>query len=1096
MTDRLVHLHTHSEHSFLDGLSTIDQVVNRVVDLGQEAVAITDHGECSGHLRLQKAADKAGIKPIFGMEGYFTEDRFEKSGRKGENYDHMTIVAMNNKGLENLWALSSLAYIEGSYYTNARFDWELLERYNEGLIITGGCMGGCIGKHLKDGENHEKAIERIARYQAIFGDRFHLELHTYLDPESNEWNLRVAEAALDYSVPLLSVSDSHYAEPEQWFAHELMTAVQMGKTIHDPSRFSYGPNQLCIFSEEDTRSRLSYLPESIVDQAISRTNEVAQMCDARIPGSRKMPVFYSSPAMDERKFREIVEEGFNRKIVSHVAEDMLQTYRERIDFEIDVIVTRGFPGYFLTVQEIINWSKENDFLVGPSRGSVGGSLLAYCMDITTVDPIPANLIFERFLNPERVSMPDIDIDMPKNERHLVRQHLEERYGKHNIASIGTLNTLGPKQSLRDICRGLGIDKDDTQKMIDIIDDDWNIKNRGATWEDVEKQYAKEYAPYITKYPKLFENLPEFVNHIRHTSAHAAGIVISKESLLGVMPLRYSPQNDDIRTQFDMNEIDELGFVKIDLLGLRTLSTLMVSLDLIKRNNGGVLPFKHFYEWDHDWKTYYDDPAVWDSICTGHNIGLFQIETGSLRSLVKRFEPRSIEDLCTMIAIYRPGITRSVDSETGLNLLEMYMQKREGKRVVKYKHPMLEKILGVSYGSFVYQEQIMETCHILAGYTIPETDRVRKAVSKSNYEDMKDEAEVFVQKCVDNGIDRKTAESIFDDMRAFGMYGFNKSHGYGYSMLSYWTAWIKHYYPREFMTALFRTNPSDSVTYTREARRMGIQVLGPDINESEDNFTLTSSGIIRYGLSSVKYVANAAAELQKLGPYKDMDDFLARVPTRKVNKRAVMSMIKCGVFDSMCGDAKQALYEYCKTRKEFRKLDDNCNTDCIHCAGRLSIFECFAENQECITLRGQHEQELLGTMVSIDPLAAYIDVIEEEQTFPGEKRMFQGEKAMLGGMVTQIKPLITKKGKNPGSEMCQLWVELPINNFDEDGLLEEEDEDSATKDESVQIVAFPTTYARIKKDLEIGTPVLVEVEKLKDGLSLRSLFRLDLLKPTV
>jgi DNA polymerase-3 subunit alpha len=1093
MTDRLVHLHTHSEYSFLDGLSTIDQVINRVVELGQESVAITDHGECGGHLRLQRAADKAGIKPLFGMEGYFTEDRFEKSGRKGETYDHMTIVALNNKGLENLWALSSLAYIEGSYYGNPRFDWELLERYNEGLIVTGGCMGGCIGKHLKDGEHYEKAVERIGRYQAIFGDRFHLELHTYLDPESNEWNLRVAEAAVDFSVPLLAVSDSHYAEPEQWFAHELMTAIQMGKTINDPNRFSYGPNQLCIFSEEETRSRLSYLPESLVDQAINRTNEIAQMCDARVPGSRKMPVFYSSSAMDERKIREVIEEGFANKIVGHVDEELIPKYRERMEYELEVIVTRGFPGYFLTVHDIIDWSKKNGFLVGPSRGSVGGSLLAYVMGITTVDPMPSGLIFERFLNPERVSMPDIDIDMPKNERHLVREYLENKYGRNNIASIGTLNTLGPKQALRDICRGLDINKDDTQKMIDIIDDDWNIKNRGATWEDVEKQYAKEYSPWRTKYSKLFDNLPEFVNHIRHTSAHAAGILISKETLLGAMPLRYSPQNDDIRTQFDMNEVDELGFVKIDLLGLRTLSTLMAALELIKTNNDGVLPFKHFYDWNHEWEKYYDDPAVWDSVGTGNNIGLFQIETGSLRSLVKRFLPRSIEDLCTMIAIYRPGITRSFDAETGLNLLEMYMQKREGKRKVTYKHPKLEKILGVSYGSFVYQEQIMETCVELAGYTIVETDRVRKAVAKSNYEDMKEEAETFVQKCIESGIDKRTAESIFDDMRAFGMYGFNKSHGYGYSMLSYWTAWMKYYYPREYMTALFRTNPSDSVIYTREARRLGIQVLGPDINESEGNFTLTSAGVIRYGLSSVKYVANAAEELQKLGPYKSMEDFLARVPTRKVNKRAVISMIKCGVFDSLCGSTKQALYEYLKTRKEFKKLDDNCNEACIHCAGRLSTFECYAENEENINARGHHEQELLGTMVSIDPLADYIDLIEEEQNFPGEKRMFQGEKAMIGGMVTQVKLLITKKGKSPGAEMCQVWIELPINNFDEDGLLEEEDEESSPKDESIQIVAFPSTYARIKESLEIGTPVLVEVEKLKDGLSLKNLFRLDLLK---
>ena len=1088
--EKLVHLHTHSEHSALDGLSTIDQVVARVIELDQEAVAITDHGECGGHIRLQHAADKAGIKPIFGMEGYFTEDRFDKSGKKGELYDHMTVIALNDIGLRNLWSLSSLAYLEGTYYGNPRFDWELLERYNEGLIVTGGCMGGCIGKHLQTDGNYDKAVERISKYQAIFGDRFHLELHTYLDPESNEWNARVAEAAIDFSVPLLSVSDSHYAKPDQWFAHELMTAVQMGKTVHDPSRFSYGPNQLCIFSEAETRERLSYLPESLVDQAINRTNEIAQMCDARIPGARKMPVFFSTPEMDERKLREFVEAGFQSKIVGSVSDDMLQTYRNRLDYELDVIITRGFPGYFLTVQDIIKWSKDNDFLVGPSRGSVGGSLLAYVLDITTVDPIPADLIFERFLNPERASMPDIDIDMPKNERHMVREHLEEKYGKYNIASIGTVNTLGVKQAIKDIARGLGIDRDDTQKMCDIIDDDWNIKNRGADWATAEKQYGREFTPWINKYPQLFENLPEFVNHIRHTSAHAAGIVVSKESLLGSLPLRFA--KNDVRTQFDMNEVDELGFVKIDLLGLRTLSTLMETLRIIKDRNGGVLPFDHFYEWNKHWSKYYDDPAVWDSICTGHNIGLFQIETSSLRTLVKRFQPRNIEDLCTMIAIYRPGITRSFDAETGLNLLEMYMQKREGKRKVTYKHPKLEKILGVSYGSFVYQEQIMQTCHELAGYTIPETDRVRKAVAKSNYEDMLEEAETFVRKSVECGIDENLAKSIFDDMRAFGMYGFNKSHGYGYSMLGYWTAWMKHYYPREYMTALFRTNPSENVVYTREARRMGIQVLGPDINESGDNFTLTRGGSIRYGLNSVKFVASASVELGRLGPYSSMEDFVARVPSRKVNKRAVLAMIKCGVFDSICGDAKTAFKQYLVARKEYKNLDAACSADCEYCHGHLSGFDCLADLQEVIDDRGRNEQDLLGTMVSVDPLADYIDVIEDEHNYPGEKLMFQGERAMLGGIVVKVKKLVTKKGKNPGAEMCQLWVELPMHREEED-YFEEEEGESSTKDESVQIVAFPDTYNRIKDKLEVGKPIIAEVEKLKDGLSLRNIFRLDTLK---
>ena len=1090
MADALVHLHTHSEHSALDGLSTVDQVIARVVELDQEAVAITDHGECGGHLRLQHAADKAGIKPIFGMEGYFTDDRFDKSGKKGELYDHMTVIALNDTGLRNLWALSSMAYLEGTYYGNPRFDWELIERYQEGLIVTGGCMGGCIGKHLQTDGRYEKAVERIGRFQAIFGDRFHLELHTYMDPESAEWNRRVAEAAVDFSVPLLAVSDSHYARPEQWFAHELMTAVQMGKTVHDPTRFHYGPNQLCIFSEQETRQRLEYLPEVLVDQAINRTNEIAQMCDARIPGARKMPVFFSTPEMDERKLREYVEAGFQEKIVGSVPEDMLQQYRDRLDYELDVIITRGFPGYFLTVQDIISWSKREGFLVGPSRGSVGGSLLAYCLDITTVDPIPANLLFERFLNPERVSMPDIDIDMPKNERHLVREHLEDKYGKYNIASIGTINTLGPKQAIKDICRGLAIDRDDTQKMCDIIDDDWNIKNRGATWDQVVKQYNREYTPWMNKYPDLFENLPEFVNHLRHTSAHAAGIVLSKESLIGSMPLRFA--KNDVRTQFDMNEVDELGFVKIDLLGLRTLSTLMETLRLIQENNGGVLPFDHFYEWNKHWAKYYDDPAVWDSICTGHNIGCFQIETSSLRALVKRFQPRSIEDLCTMIAIYRPGITRAFDPETGLNLLEMYMQKREGRRKVTYKHPELEKILGVSYGSFVYQEQIMETCHILAGYTIPETDRVRKAVSKSNYEDMLEEAAVFISKCVERGIEEKTAQSIFDDMRAFGMYGFNKSHGYGYSMLSYWTAWMKHYYPREYMTALFRTNPAENVVYTREARRMGIKVLGPDINESGDNFTLTKSGSIRYGLSSVKYVASASVEIRNLGPYTSMQDFLDRVPARKVNKRAVLAMIKCGVFDSICGDTNTALEQFCTLRKEIKNPNDNCKPDCVICGGIDTVYHCYAYGAERIDDRGYHEQDLLGTMVSVDPLADYIAVIEDEHNYPGEKLMFQGERAMLGGIVVKIKKMVTKKGKNPGAEMCQVWVELPLHQ-EQDDYFADEDVEISSKDESVQIVVFPEAYKRIKKDLETGKPVIAEVEKLKEGLSMRGLFRLDLLK---
>jgi len=1094
VSDKLVHLHTHSEHSFLDGLSTINQVVDRVVSLGQDSVAITDHGEVSGHLRLQRAADKAGIKPIFGMESYFAEDRFRKEGKKAQNYEHMTIIAQTNKGLRNLWALSSLGYIDGSYYGNARIDWQLLKKYREGLVITGGCMGGCVGKFLNPGEaqySREKAIERISRYQALFGDNFYLELHTYLSDESAEWNKEIVSIANDFSVPLLAVSDSHYANPDDWFAHELMTAIQMGKTINDPDRFSYGPNQLCIFGEDETRDRLSYLPEGVVSEAIVNTRLVADGCKAQIKEGRSMPVFFDNADMDERQFRKMAQEGFDRKIPKILKNYTLDQYQERLDYEIKIICDQGFPGYFLMVQDIITWSKKEGYLVGPSRGSVGGSLLAYCLDITETDPLEAGLLFERFLDPERATLPDIDIDFPRYERHLVRKHLEEQYGEHNIASIGTLNTLGVKQTLRDLCRGLAIPRNDTDSICNIVEDNWTVVDKGAGhygWDSIEKHYWSQFKPWKEKYPKLFEMMPEFVAHIRHASAHAAGTVISKESLIGKLPLRL--KGGDIRTQFDMGDVEALGFVKVDILGLRTLSTLMQAFNLIKENHGDVL--EHFYDWQYSWDKFYEDPDVWDMICSGQNIGCFQIETNNLRSLVKRFQPKNLEDLSTMIAVCRPGITRSNDEETGLNLLELYLQKREGKRPVKYRHPALEKVLRSTYGTFIYQEQIMQVCVELAGYTLAETDRVRKILGKMLLDKMKLERVIFVEGCLKNGVDEGLANSVFDEMQSFGVYGFNKSHSYGYAMVGYWCAYLKHYYPKEFMAALFQTNAVMSVAYTREARRMGIPVLGPDVNESGSSFTLTKSGSIRYGFNSVKFVSGGSQALQELGPYESMEDFVARIPSRKINKRAAVALIKCGVFDSLCGDSKTALYQYWKARKDFKGMDSQCKDSCEFCHGNLISFECYAKLQEEVESRGKWEQELLGTLISVDPLGDYVDLISREESYPGENNMYPGERARLGGLITKIKTMVTKKGKNPGSEMCQLWLELPTQSE----IGEEEfgiEEEASERDDSLQLVAFPEAYAKYKSLLEVGSPVLVDVEKLQGGLQLRQLYRLDVLK---
>jgi DNA polymerase-3 subunit alpha len=1102
--DNLCHLHVHSEHSFLDGLSTLSSIVDRAVDLGQSSIAITDHGECSGHFAFQREADKKGVKPIFGMEGYFTDNRHEKVGKKGENYDHMTVIALNQTGLTNLWSLSSEAWLEGSYYGDPRFDWELLTKYSEGLAITGGCMGGCVGKFLnEEGKqfSFEKAYERISRFQSIFKDNFFLEMHSYLSPDSERWNKQVVRAAQDFSVPLLAVSDSHYTNPEDWYAHEVMTAVQMGKTIEDEDRFSYGPNQLCIISEEDMRDRMSYLPESSVSEAIKNTKLLSDRCDVQIKEVRNMPVFFSTKEQDARKLKQVVEDGFNNKIIGKVPEELLQKYRDRIEYEMEIIISKGFPGYFHMVADIIKWSKDEGMLVGPSRGSVGGSLLAYCMNITEIDPIPAGLLFERFLDPGRDTMPDIDIDFPQLERQLVRDHLEEKYGKLNVTSIATLNTLGVKQTIRDLCRGLAINRLDTDSICKIVDDNWTVAHNGSgaiAWEMLLESCKSNFVLWQQKYPQLFDLIPKLLDHIRHSSAHAAGVVISKENLIGKLPLRL--KTGDVRTQFEKDDVEALGFVKVDVLGLRTLSTLMAAYNLIKRNYGDELP--HFYEWHNDWDKFYNDQSVWDMLCNAYTIGCFQIETNNLTSLIRRFQPRSVEDLSALSAVCRPGISRAIDPETGMNLLELYLQKKSGQRPVVYKHPRLEKVLSSTYGTFLFQEQIMEACVELAGYSISETDRVRRAMGKQKSDEMAKERESFLSGCKENGIDSKLANSIFDEMQSFGVYGFNKSHSYAYAILGYWTAYIKKHYSKEFMTALFQTNPAQSVSYIRESRRMGIPVLGPDINESSSGYTLTKNGIIRYGLNSVKFVGGSANHIQKLGPFKSMEEFVSRVPKKQVNKRAMMALIKCSVFDSIViptdgrSNEEQALYEYWKARGDWKAIDDSCSNDCAICAGTKTVFQCYCASEK-VNEKAISEREYLGTLVSIDPLGEYLNIISSEEKFPGEKKMFMGEKGTIGGLIAKVSELVTKRGKNVGSKMCQLWIELPntiINEEDEfDDYTEEEGHGG---DNMIQLVCFPDVYEKYEKNIEVGAPVLANVEKLQDGLQLKNLFRLDLLKAEV
>lgn len=1112
-TDSYVSLHTHSEHSLLDGLSTIEDLVDRVVELNQDAVSVTDHGECSGHLRLQRACRKKDVKPILGMEGYFCDDVSVREGKKGEFYDHMTLIAKTTEGLHNLWALSSVAWTTGLYYGNPRFDWGQLDFRKKGVIATGGCMGGCVGKYLnpKDTQySREKAIYRVGSFLEMFKDDFYLEIHSYNDPEIEEWNKEVVSIAKEFSIPLLAVSDSHYLRPEDSFAHELMTCIQTGKNVQSLDRIQHPYNALAMYSEDQMRKRLSYLADSVVDEAIKNTRLIAESCKAEIEEREEKPMYLSNRDEDRQLLHKLAQTGFQKKIVEMKDQYKIGLYEDQLLKELQLIDEKDFPGYFLTVADVVNWAKDEGMLVGPGRGSAGGSLLAYVLNITNIDPLEADLYFERFLDPGRDTLPDIDIDFPKEKRHLVRDYLERRHGKENIATVGTLNELAIKATLRDLCRGLNIPIGDTNQICAIIDEGW-MSGKGAriTWDENLGQLENpKFDIWKDRYPQLFQMVPEFVTHIRHAGAHAAGIIISRDSLIGKIPLRFKTEGGsggDVRTQFDMTDLDEMGFLKLDALGLRTLSTLERAYHLVKERKPNTT-----LDWYDDWQyfkvQYEDDPKVWKLFEEGHTLGIFQIETPGLTALAKRFKPRSLEDLCSLVSVFRPGISRTIDRESGLSLLEIYMQRREGKRAVTYKHPLLEGILSKTYGNFVYQEQIMKACEVLAGYSLTEADRVRKILGKMLIEKMKPERLIFVQGCdKTNGIYPEIANSIFDDMEKFGTYGYNRAHGWGYGVIAHWCAYMKANYPEEFMAALFQTNPSWAKQYTREARRCGIPVLGPDINESQRSFTLTPSGSIRYGLSAVKWTGDSTQTIVDLQPFESMRDFVERVPKKSLNKRSIEALIRVGAFNSVSLESMEensptSLWEtpsispstpqqavmrsYWSARGDWKKIDEICACGKCPCPGAMTEFQCKEEREWHLDDVAGNERELLGTSVSVDPLGTFYEEILRRERFVGEYNMVTGESAVVGGIISRVKKLKTKTGKNPGQDMCQIFIERgagPQVNHEED----------TTSDEDVQIVVFPDAYQESKWELEVGAPVLIDCTKLKDGgLSLNEVERLD------
>jgi len=901
-SSRFVHLHTHSEFSALDGFSTIDEIVDSVVADGQSAVAITDHGVCAGHPYLQAAADKAGIKPIMGIEAYFVDDRFrrpiglegrrrseltetelaayEQDSAEVRDYWHLILLAETDVGLRNLWAMSTEAHRDG-FYRHPRLDWDTLQRHAEGVICMTACLRGPVSQAILHGDL-QTAVARTSRLQAIFGDRLYMEIHTNTEPEQRQVNIALVAIAQTLSVPVVAVSDSHYSCHSHKDAHKVWIAAQTGNSINDDSGLFDGNAEYHLFTEAEVRESLSYLPPDVVNAAVSNTGAVADRCDVTLKRNPDPPRFHAD-GTDAKGLLDLCMANWERKTSGKSKPQ--SEYIARFQNEMGLLMEKQFCGYFLMVADYCLWAKDHGILVGPARGSGGGSLVAYLSGITELDPVECDLLFERFMTKGRKELPDFDVDFPSSRIDDVYQYVIDRWGEDHVIRVGTHLRLKNKSVIRKLASALkgsvDVDWNDIEAVSKIIDSaEAGTAGVGLPWDELWATYGDQLNTYRAKYPTLFHYADLFVGRLNAYGKHAAGIVISSdETLTDRLPLRLGDDGRFI-SEYDMNALADMGLVKFDFLGIRTLDTLQISLDLIKSRHGVDIDI-------YNWRDEYDDESVWDLICSGNTLGLFQIETGAGTRQTKLIQPRSLHELADVVTLDRPGPMRS-----GLD--KTYLARRNGKERVTYADPRLEPVLNRSYGVIIYQEDIMQTCMVLAGYDSEEADNVRKILGKKKIEAAKIEGRKFVAAAIERGMDSDAAEALWELMEEFARYAFNRSHAFGYAMLAYWTAWMKKHYPLEFYTACMSTVDKNRLgEFIVDAKRAGINVSPPDINRSGVDFTPSEQGIL-FGLGAVKGIGTKAQPLVEGQPYTSIEDLRSRVtvgPDGKTKKLADSGTLK-------------------------------------------------------------------------------------------------------------------------------------------------------------------------------------------------------------
>lgn len=1047
--EQFVHLHLHSQFSVLDGAIKLKELVSKAKELNQPAVAVTDHGNMHGAIEFFQTATSAGIKPIIGCEVYLTTgSRFVKKlpSQGGGNTHHLTLLAENYEGYKNLCRLVTSAYTDGFYF-RPRIDHELLAECNAGIICLSGCLSGELAEYSKRGDI-EGAREIAKKYQSVFGDRFYLEVQPHEIPEQQTLNKFASELSTEIGIPTVATNDCHYLTPDDHYAQEVLMCISTGKLVTDEDRIRHEHARLHVKTAEEM---LQAMPGHT--DAVLRTMEIAERCNVEFDfNTYYMPKF---PTEEEKSIEDLfVEEskqGLEQRIEEYerrgapLSEEERVVFQERLDEEIELILKMGFAGYFLVVSDFIRWAKNNDIPVGPGRGSAAGSLIAYVLYITEIDPIRNILLFERFLNPERVSLPDIDVDFCIYGRDKVIEYVCEKYGRDKVAQIVTFGTLKAKAAIKDVGRALGLSYAETDRVAKLIPAprqgfDYPI-SEAIRMEKRLRQYAEAEGKELIELAMKLEGLS------RHTSTHAAGLVIADRPIVEYMPLMVD-KDEQVISQYSMNYVEKIGLVKFDFLGLKTLSVLHEATRLIKATTGKQVDLNSLP---------LDDQRTYRLVSKGRTIGVFQLESSGITEMVSRLKPNCFEDLVAILALYRPG---PLDA----GMVDHYINRKHGREAVSFLHPILEPILKDTYGIILYQEQIMQIARDMAGYSLGEADMLRRAMGKKKPEEMAKQREFFLSGAKKKGVPDATAIEVFDQMETFARYGFNRSHSVAYALISFQTAYLKAHFPQQFLAALMTFEMGDTdktLKNINECREMSIDVIPPDLNSGDVRFNVVKGKIV-FGLAAIKGIGEKAVEKiieerDAEGPFASVLDFCKRVDSSIASRRTLEHFIKSGAFDFTelsRAEMIERIEDVLKFAQRYREQRDS-NQMGLFDSQQSVEDEAYTPNRELLpewptNVRLSQEREVLGFYLSGHPLEKFRSELKRigSSTIESLAAASDGANVSVAGVITFLKLKNTKKGDRYAT-------------FKLEDLLG-----------TIEVIAWPDTYQKIHETLHSEDPVVV------------------------